>query len=163
MLRAGGFWLTYYLTLNFAAQYQFLLLAFTMLKFPVRPLLRHAPRPISAVSRLPIIPVNKVHSSKSKQQNESNSQSHHREAPRRPVLLASALSATATTVGGALLLVSLGYGSTAVEDESKYASRRQMELVSRTWSASFGSFSLTSSGSRRNQTSSRGRCCEHRR
>ncbi|KAI1073304.1 hypothetical protein LB507_010789 [Fusarium sp. FIESC RH6] len=100
-----------------------------MLKFPVRPLLRHAPRPISAVSRLPIIPVNKIHSNKNKQQNESNSQSHHRESPRRPVLLASALSATATSVGGALLLLSLGYGSTAVENENRYANRRQMELA----------------------------------
>ena len=111
-----------------------------MLKSPFRPLLRHAPRPISAVSRLPFIPVNKIHSSKSKQQKESNSQSHHRESPRRPVLLASALSATATTVGGALLLVSLGYGSTAVEDGSKYASRRQMELVGITWSNPIGLF-----------------------
>ena len=134
-----------------------------MLKFPVRPLLRHAPRPVSAVSRLPIIPVNKIHSSKSKQQNGSNSQSHHRESPRRPVLLASALSATATTVGGALLLVSLGYGSKAVENDSKYASRRQMELVSRPVSKLYSSFSLTYSGSRRNQTSSRGRRCKHRR
>ncbi|KAL4731407.1 D-lactate ferricytochrome c oxidoreductase [Fusarium chlamydosporum] len=101
-----------------------------MLKCPFLPLLRHARRPItSAVSRLVIVPINGIHSSKGTQQKGSKSHAHHSESPRRPVLLASALSATATAVGGALLLASIGYESEAVEDNAKYANRQQMKLA----------------------------------
>ncbi|KIL86284.1 hypothetical protein FAVG1_10682 [Fusarium avenaceum] len=101
-----------------------------MLRSPFLPLLRNARRPIpSAVSRLTLVPVNGIHSSKRKQQKESRSHSHHRDPPRRPVLVASALSATATTIGGGLLLALIGYGSESVENDFKYASLQQMELA----------------------------------
>ncbi|KAG5655095.1 hypothetical protein KAF25_000218 [Fusarium avenaceum] len=101
-----------------------------MLRSPFLPLLRNARRPIpSAVSRLTLVPVNGIHSSKRKQQKESRSHSYHRDPPRRPVLVASALSATATSIGGGLLLALIGYGSESVGNDFKYASLQQMELA----------------------------------
>lgn len=102
-----------------------------MLRSPFLPMLRYARRPIPfAVSRLTLVPVNGIHSSKRKQQKESRSHSYHRDPSRRPVLVASALSATATTIGGGLLLALIGYGSESVENDFMYASLQQMALVS---------------------------------
>jgi D-lactate dehydrogenase (cytochrome) len=102
-----------------------------MLKPPILPLLRHTRRPVhSTIARLSVRSSNGFYSSRGKQQKESQSQKHNKGQPRKPVLVASALSATATTVGGGLLLALLGYGSKEGENDSQYATRQQMELVS---------------------------------
>ncbi len=102
-----------------------------MLKPALRPLLGSIRRPAScAVALLP--GRCGIHSTTQKQAGESESrrQDHPRERRRKPVLLASALSATATTIGaGALVFAVSNYDKDAKETGSQYASRAEMELV----------------------------------
>ncbi|PTD07550.1 D-lactate dehydrogenase [cytochrome], mitochondrial, partial [Fusarium culmorum] len=104
-----------------------------MLKSSTLPLSRQARRPItSAISYLPVRLINGFHSSKAKQQKESQGRNHHERQSRKPVLLASTLSATATTVAGGILLSLLGFSSNSKDkDDSNYATREQMELAVR--------------------------------
>ncbi|KAH6993084.1 hypothetical protein EDB82DRAFT_460800 [Fusarium venenatum] len=101
-----------------------------MLKSSIRPLSRQARRPItSTISRLPARSINAFHSSGSRQQKESESHNNHGRQSRKPIMLASTLSATVTTVAGGFLLSILGYGSKGGETDSTYATREQMELA----------------------------------
>ncbi|QPC70582.1 hypothetical protein HYE68_001334 [Fusarium pseudograminearum] len=102
-----------------------------MLKSSILPLSRQARRPVtSAISCLPVRLINGFHSSKAKQQKESEGRNHHERQSKKPVLLASTLSATATTVAGGILLSLLGFSSNSKDkDDSNYATREQMELA----------------------------------
>ncbi|QPC59194.1 hypothetical protein HYE67_001425 [Fusarium culmorum] len=104
-----------------------------MLKSSTLPLSRQARRPItSAISCLPVRLINGFHSSKAKQQKESQGRNHYERQSRKPVLLASTLSATATTVAGGILLSLLGFSSNSKDkDDPNYATREQMELAVR--------------------------------
>ncbi|KAF5967150.1 d-lactate dehydrogenase (cytochrome) [Fusarium coicis] len=59
---------------------------------------------------------------------ESNGQSRTQEQRKKPVFLASALSATAATIGGTLLYTIVSHEKQE-NDESQYASRAEMELA----------------------------------
>lgn len=59
---------------------------------------------------------------------EYNGKSRTQEKRKRPVFLASAISATATTIGGTLLYTVVSHEKQK-DDESHYASRAEMELV----------------------------------
>ncbi|EGU75897.1 hypothetical protein FOXB_13600 [Fusarium oxysporum f. sp. conglutinans Fo5176] len=59
---------------------------------------------------------------------QSNGQSRTQEHRKNPLLLASALSATATTIGGTLLYTIVNHEKKN-DDESQYASRAEMELA----------------------------------
>ncbi|KAI1023737.1 hypothetical protein LB504_005022 [Fusarium proliferatum] len=64
----------------------------------------------------------------SNNKSESNGQSRTQEQRKRPVFLASALSATATTIGGTLLYTIVSHDKQK-DDDSHYASRAEMELA----------------------------------
>lgn len=61
---------------------------------------------------------------------EHNGKSRTQEKRKRPMFLASALSATATTIGGTLLYTVVSHEKQK-DDEPHYASRAEMELVSK--------------------------------
>ncbi|CAF3495215.1 unnamed protein product [Fusarium graminearum] len=102
-----------------------------MLKSSILPLSRQARRPVtSAMSFLPVRLTNGFHSSRTNQQKKSRDQNHHERQSRKPVLLASTLSATATTIAGGILLSLLGFSSSSKDkNDSNYATREQMELA----------------------------------
>ncbi|GKU12428.1 unnamed protein product [Fusarium langsethiae] len=101
-----------------------------MLKSSLLPLSRQARRPVtSVISCLPVRSINGFHNSRRNQQKESQGRNHHESQSNRPVLLASTLSITATTVAGGILLSLLGYSSREDGTDSHYATRKQMELA----------------------------------
>ncbi|EKJ77589.1 hypothetical protein FPSE_02087 [Fusarium pseudograminearum CS3096] len=102
-----------------------------MLKSSILPLTRQARRPVtSAISFLPVRLINGFHSSRTNQQKESQGRNHHERQSRKPILLASTLSATATTIAGGILLSLLGFNNNSKDkDDSNYATREQMELA----------------------------------
>ncbi|KAG5753314.1 hypothetical protein H9Q70_004055 [Fusarium xylarioides] len=100
-----------------------------MLKTPCRALSGCLRKPSSQcvvglkTDRAPQFPRN-ISSGKAK----SNGQSRTQEPRKRPVFLASALSATATTIGGTLLYTIVSHDKQK-DDDSHYASRAEMELA----------------------------------
>ncbi|KAF4449688.1 D-lactate dehydrogenase (cytochrome) [Fusarium austroafricanum] len=95
-----------------------------MLKSSIRPLLpqlrKQAP---SALAWRPVQRVFHNTSSKKTKESESSQQHERKEQSKRPVVLASALSATATAIGGTLLY------ATVNSNKSQYASRAEVELA----------------------------------
>ncbi|KAF4346023.1 d-lactate dehydrogenase (cytochrome) [Fusarium beomiforme] len=71
-----------------------------------------------------------LHNAKQERAKQSQSHQQSQEQQKRPLFLASALSATATTVGGTLLYTLFNHDREREGDkESQYASRAEMELA----------------------------------
>ncbi|KAH8121222.1 FAD-binding domain-containing protein [Trichoderma asperelloides] len=104
-----------------------------MLKSSFRPILGNLRRPgaSSTVSRLPGLC--NFHSTNSKRaqelENSRQSRSKSKAQRKKPVLLASALSTTAITIGGTLLYTIVNHDRGTKNTESQYASRAEMELA----------------------------------
>ncbi|KAF5964711.1 putative d-lactate dehydrogenase (cytochrome) [Fusarium bulbicola] len=100
-----------------------------MLKTPYRALLGCLKRPSSqCVVGLAANRVSQLARRTSKGKSESNDQRRTQEQRKRPVFLASALSATATTIGGTLLYTIVSHDEHK-DDDPHYASRAEMELA----------------------------------
>ncbi|KAL9562634.1 hypothetical protein ACKAV7_013198 [Fusarium commune] len=100
-----------------------------MLKTPYRALpgCFRGPASRSAAGLLPNRPFHHTRS-KNREGSESNRQRRTQEQRKNPVFLASALSATATTIGGTLLYTIVSHDNKK-DDESQYAGRAEMELA----------------------------------
>ncbi|KAF4495241.1 D-lactate dehydrogenase (cytochrome) [Fusarium agapanthi] len=100
-----------------------------MLKTPYRALLGCLKRPSSqCVVGLTAKGVSQFARYTSNGKSESNGQSRTQEQRKRPVFLASALSATATTIGGTLLYTIVSHDKQK-DGDCHYASRAEMELA----------------------------------
>ncbi|KAF5559029.1 d-lactate dehydrogenase (cytochrome) [Fusarium mexicanum] len=100
-----------------------------MLKTPYRALLGCLKRPSSqCVVGLAAKRVSQFARHTTDGKSESNDQSRTQEQRKRPVFLASALSATTTTIGGTLLYTIVSHDEQK-DDDSHYASRAEMELA----------------------------------
>ncbi|EWG48670.1 D-lactate dehydrogenase (cytochrome) [Fusarium verticillioides 7600] len=100
-----------------------------MLRSPLNALLRSLTRPTPR-STPGLLMQRAVSNATASQTKASKEQHQHRRQEQRknPVFLASALSATATTIGGTLLYTIASH-KTDKDDESQYASRTEMELA----------------------------------
>jgi len=103
-----------------------------MLRSPPNSLLRSLSRPVwrSAAELSTNRSVNNTTVSQ-KRTSQNDRQSRTQEQRKNPAFLASALSATATTIGGTLLYTIVSHKKEK-DDESQYASRAEMELVRNT-------------------------------
>ncbi|PNP74407.1 hypothetical protein FNYG_12456 [Fusarium nygamai] len=101
-----------------------------MLKTPYRALHGCLRRPAPSRCVVGLTPIHASHMPRhiSGGKSESNGQRQSQEQRKSPVFLASALSATATTIGGTLLYTIVSHDKQK-DDDSHYASRAEMELA----------------------------------